>query len=113
MNFKIGEIYKDREGGDYKFIAFVPEASEYSQAIFLDLKDLDMSWRYPDGTVHPNSFSNGDILPPEMKTVKLYQALYHNTFGGYSLTDGLYETKPEHTIRLVTEWPAVVVEVEE
>jgi len=113
MKFKVGQVYKDREGNEYRLIAFVPEAVEYSQAIFMDLKELDMHWKYSDGATHRLSLSNSDILPPEKKTVKLYPALFKNGDDSWACSGALYAECPEYAIRLLTEYTAVVVEVDE
>ena len=114
MKFKVGEIYKDRDGMEYRFIAYVPEAMESVQLIFMGLETLDIKGRYSSGARYDNRENSYDILPPEKKTVKLYPALCRSMNNPtYFVTADLYETKPERAIRLLTEWPAVVVEVEE
>jgi len=114
MKFKVGEIYKDREGREYRFLMYAPEAKARSQLIFMCLKTEIIQVRFLSGSFSDSGRESVyDIIPHEKKTVKLYSALFHNTFGGYSFSDKLYDTKPATAIRLVTEWAPVVVEVEE
>ena len=112
MKFKVGEIYKDREGMEYRFIAQVPDAEGTQRLIFINLKLLDGVFRYSDGTIDRGAQTPYDIIPHEKKTVKLYPALYQTVPGRY-YTDFLYETCPDDAIRLLTEYPPVVVEVED
>ena len=118
MKFKVGGIYKDREGREYKFIAYVPEAIEESQLIFMGPNergpnDRGVNTRYLNGNIYSDCPNNYDIIPPEKKTVKLYPALFKKPNGGYFFSDSLYETKPENSIRLVTDYPPVIIEVDE
>ena len=113
MKFKVGEIYRSRAGEEYEFIAHVPRAGSWAQAVFMHVRDDDLHTRYADGTCNPSTKNIRDILPPEKKTRKLYPALYQRELDRYFITDALYETKPDYAIRLVTEWAPVVVEVEE
>ena len=113
MKFKVGEIYKDREGREYKFLMYAPEAHETSQLIFMELVDMSVHTRFTDGTIDRGAKTPIDILTPEKKTVKLYPALFKKPNGGYFFSDSLYETKPENSIRFVTEYPPVVIEVED
>ena len=115
MTFKVGEIYKDREGGEYRFIAHIPDAEESQRLVFMKLKILDAVFRYSDGALYLNEGESFyDVLPHEKKTVKLYPALCRNISNHtYWITSDLYETKPERAIRLLTEWSPVIIEVEE
>lgn len=114
MKFKVGEIYRDREGREYKFLMYAPEAHETSQLIFMELVDRSVHTRFTDGTIYLGAKTPIDILPPEMKTVKLYPALLKSSQDrGYFISATLYETKPDDAIRLITEWPPVIIEVEE
>jgi len=113
--FKVGEIYRDRDGKEYKFLMYAPEAKARSQLIFMCLKTEIIQVRFLSGSFSDSGRESVyDILPPEKKTVKLYPALCRNISNHtYWITSDLYETKPERAIRLITEYPAVVVEVEE
>ena len=119
MKFRVGEIYKDREGREYKFIAYIPEAIESSQLIFLGVAHGGVHTRFTDGAAARSANSSDDILPPEKKTVKLYPALSRklSTERDYSqeyyVTNTLHDTCPEYAIRLITEWAPVIIEVEE
>jgi len=64
MKFKIGEIYKDRIGREYRFIAHVPEARESSQLVFLGFETSDIKRRYPCGSRFADRENYYDILPP-------------------------------------------------
>ena len=112
MKFKVGDIYKDRGGLEYKFLMCAPEAHRSTQLIFMGLAYGSIHTRFKDGTVDHGAKTPEDILPPEKKTVKLYPALYQTVPGRY-YTDFLYETCPDDAIRLLTEYPPVVVEVED
>lgn len=113
MKFKVGDIYRDREGNKYKLIAHLPEALNQSELVFLGPDDCNVHTRYLNGKRHGGNVINDlDILPPETKTVKLYQALHKTNCGAY-YTDYLYETCPEDAIRLITEYPPVIIEVED
>ena len=113
MKFKIGEIYKDREGREYQFIAHCSESGSDERTIFLSTTTKSIVTRYENGSLVSKGIDLSDILPPEMKTLKLYQALRKGDQGNYLISDTLYETKPDDAIRLVTEYQPVVVEVEE
>jgi len=112
MNFKVGEIYKDHSGNEYKFIAHVPEASIWARAVFVRMCHMDIIVRYTSGAVYSDTNNTLDILPPEKKTIKLYPALFKNGHGSWACSDSLYDECPEYAIRLLTEWPPVIVEVE-
>jgi len=114
MKFKVGEIYKDREGEEYKFLMYVPEAHVSSRMIFVGIAYGDIQVRFADGTVDYVTKTPEDILPPEKKTVKLYPALSKLVnLSEYYVSDVLYETCPEDAIRLLTEYPPVIIEVED
>lgn len=114
MKFKVGDTYKDRVGNDYKFIVHIPVAINSAQAIFMHVRDGDIYTRYADGTCDPSTKHVGDILPHEKKTMKLYPALYKSLAGrGYYITDHVFDIAPEHAVRLLTEYPPVIVEVED
>jgi len=113
MNFKVGEIYRDRGGVEYKFLMYVPSAHESTQLLFMGLTHGSVHTRYTDGTVDRGAKTPDDILPPEKKTIKLYQALHRTDDGTRYYSDYLYETCPEDAVRLITEWPPVIVEVDE
>jgi len=111
MRFKVGNIYKDRGGRSYTFITHIPEAVAEAQLVFLSVKDQKVHTRYVDGMV--GSPSEYDILPPEKGIVRLYPALYKNiSNGGFRLSAFLYETCPEEAVRLVTEYPPVLISEE-
>ena len=114
MKFKVGEIYKDRGGLEYKFLMYAPESHVSSQLIFLELAYGSVQTRYTDGTVDHGAKTPSDIIPHEKKTLKLYQALLKSSEDReYFVSSTLYETKPNLAIRLLTEYPPVVVEVED
>ena len=114
MKFKVGEIYKDREGGEYRLIAYIPETREASQLMFLELVTLYIVCRYPNGNCYLDGENNNDILLPEKRQVKLYPALYKlMNLSEYYVSDVLCETCPEGAIRLLTEYPPVIIEVDE
>ena len=112
MKFKIGEIYKDHSGNEYKFIAHVPEASIWARAAFVRMCHMDIIVRYTSGAVYSDTNNTLDILPPEKKTRKLYPVLY-KTASGKFYPSYLHDECPEDAIRLITEWPPVIVEVED
>ena len=114
MIFKVGEIYRDRDGKEYKFLMYAPEAHETSQLIFMELVDRSVHTRFTDGTIYLGAKTPSDIIPHEKKTLKLYQALLKSSEDReYFVSSTLYETKPNLAIRLITEWAPVIVEVEE
>ena len=114
MKFKIGDTYKDRAGDEYRFIAYVPEAREPTQLIFVEVENGCIRYRYSDGGCNPYTTDDRDILPPKKKTRKLYPALSKLVnLSEYYVSDVLYETCPEDAIRLLTEYPPVIIEVED
>jgi len=112
MKFKVGEIYRNRAGEEYEFIAHVPRAARWAQAIFMHVRDDDLHTRYVDGTCDPDTKHIYDILLPEKKTIKLYPALLKDKEGQLRITYELYSVCPTYAIRLATEYPAVIIEVE-
>jgi len=112
MKFKVGEIYRNRAGEEYEFIAHVPRAGSWAQAVFMHVRDDDLHTRYADGTCNPSTKNIRDILPPEKKTRKLYPVLY-KTASGKFYPSYLHDECPEDAIRLITEWPPVIIEVED
>jgi len=112
MKFKVGEVYKDRTGREYTFLVYAPKAHASSQLIFIDSTHGIVHSRFTDGTVDRGAKTPIDILPPEKKTRKLYPVLY-KTASGKFYPSYLHDECPEDAIRLITEWPPVIVEVEE
>jgi len=64
MKFKVGDTYKDRGGHEYRLIAYVPEARESTQLIFLGLETWAIKRRYPCGSRFADRENDYDILPP-------------------------------------------------
>ena len=111
MKFKVGEIYKDREGREYKLLMYVPEASNDNKMLFLQ---IDSGIVLKCNTAGISSIhEKHDILPPEKKTVKLYPALRKTVDGKRYYADYFYETCPPDAIRLITEYPPVIIEVDD
>ena len=109
MRFKIGNMYKDRGGRSYTFITQIPEAAAECQLVFLSVKDQKVHTRYLNGNIYSDCPNNYDILPPAKGIVKLYHALYQIDLNRYYVTSDLFETCPEGAVRLVTEYPPVLI----
>ena len=111
MKFKVGEVYKDRAEKEYTLVAHAYHNNKHAQLIFIS--DGISHYRHVDGKQSTLEPSNLDILLPEKKTIKLYPALYKSDGGQKFYTEYLHEICPEDAIRLLTEYPPVVVEVDE